>query len=152
MRVWGAYCFPWQDSQGKALVEHVVRLGRMTLRTSIMIISFATLAAMHLLGLALSLYYYFPWYDLPMHFFGGVIVALGLYVLIDLQLPLTSYLTRLWQFTALVLIVAVLWEVFEVWAGIPIESNYLLDTTIDLVLGSLGGVVGYYVGQALGTL
>lgn len=52
----------------------------------------------------------------------------------------------------IVLIVAITWEVFEVWAGIPIEQDYLLDTVTDLALGLCGGVVGYALGERLSAL
>lgn len=121
----------------------------LTTRTIVLIVSFATFALIHKLGLALALYWHFWWFDLPMHFFGGVIIALGLYTLADLKLPLPSGFFRPLPFLLTVCMVTVAWELFELWAGISIESDYLLDTSIDLVLGFLGGCVGYVLGRAL---
>lgn len=120
-----------------------------TTRTIVLVVSFITFALIHKLGLALALYWHFWWFDMPMHFFGGVIVALGLYVLVDFRFPGVDRLLRPIQFLLAVFTVTVAWELFELWAGIPIESDYLLDTGIDLTLGLLGGSFGYILGRAL---
>ncbi len=123
-----------------------------TVQTKLLLITFATLAALHILAIELSLYWHFWWFDIPMHFFGGTIVALGLYTLRDIRFPLPKIMFRLTPFLLAVLIVALIWEGFELWAGIPIEPDFLLDTGIDLVMGLLGGFLGYHLGQRLDTL
>lgn len=123
-----------------------------TTRTKILVITFGTMAFLHVIALKLSLYWHFWWFDMPMHFLGGAIVALGLFFLIDIKFPLSTVFERL-PFTLLaVLAVALAWEYFELWAGIPIESDYVVDTLTDLVMGLSGGYVGYYLARALGTL
>lgn len=123
-----------------------------SLRTRIFLVTFATLAAVHGVAIATSLYWHFWWFDMPMHFFGGSIVALGLFTLADLSWPLPRWLFRPIPFLSSVLLIALLWEVFELWAGIPIEADYILDTSIDLLLGLTGGFLGYRLGRLLGEL
>jgi hypothetical protein len=123
-----------------------------SIHTKLLLITFATLAALHILAIELSLYWHFWWFDIPMHFFGGVIVALGLYVLRDLRVPLPSLLYRRVPFLCAVLAVALSWEAFELFAGIPIESDFVVDTVTDLVMGVTGGLLGFHLGRALSAL
>ncbi len=123
-----------------------------TTRSKILLISFGTLALIHILAIKLSLYWHFWWFDMPMHFFGGSIVALGLFTLADLSWPLPHWLFRPVPFLSVVLLIALSWEVFELWAGIPVEADYVLDTSIDLLLGLTGGFLGYRLGRLLGEL
>ena len=94
-------------------------------------------AFLHLLGFWLYLYWVFWWYDVVLHALGGAWVALA----------------ALWFFTyigksqpsavtlACVIVVGVLWEIFEVLIGIPRESNYVLDTSLDLLMDIVGALL-----------
>jgi hypothetical protein len=121
------------------------------LTTIIFLISFSMLAGIHALALQFSLYWHFFWFDIPMHFFGGAIVALGFFTLRDLKLFSNKHLT-IAKVLLLVLCVAFVWEGFEIFAGVPIESNFVLDTSLDIVFGLLGGFVGFSIGKNLRAL
>jgi hypothetical protein len=125
---------------------------RITVHTKLMLVTFATLAALHIIAIELSLYWHFWWFDIPMHFFGGAIVALGLYTLRDLRFPLPKALFRCFPFMLGVLGIALIWEGFELWAGIPIEPDFVFDTSLDLVMGLMGGFLGYHLGRQLSAL
>lgn len=87
-----------------------------------------------------------------MHALGGAVVALLFFTLHDL---VPAYPTRLMYpipVLLLVLLVALLWEVYELQIGLPIESDYGVDTIVDLIMGMLGAVLGYIVGYAVSTL
>jgi hypothetical protein len=116
--------------------------------TVLFLVFFSSLALLHFIALKLFLYWHFPWLDICMHFFGGVIVALGFFTLSDLRLYSSSFLT-LTRILLLVFFVAGTWEVFELYAGIPIEDDYIQDTIIDLCMGLLGGAIGFYVAKRL---
>ncbi len=123
-----------------------------SVHTKLLLITFATLAALHILAIELSLYWHFWWFDIPMHFFGGTIVALGFYTLRDLRFSLPQAFFRMVPFMLGVLTIALIWEGFELWAGVPVEPDFLLDTGIDLVMGLFGGFLGYHLGRQLGAL
>ncbi len=36
------------------------------------------------------------------------------------------------------------WEIFQLALGKPISSNYVIDTRTDLVVGLIGGILGYF--------
>lgn len=107
------------------------------------------LAIFHYLFLELHLYWLYLWLDIPMHFLGGVTVALGYMVFLGLSPKLAKKYFTVNYTLSFVLLVAVAWEVFEVAAGILTleESNYVGDTTLDIIVGVIGGVSGYLVGR-----
>lgn len=119
------------------------------LPTVFFLISFSFLAGIHIIALQLFLYWKFQWLDIPMHFLGGIVVALGLFTLHDLKLVIKKRHLQIFPIVLLVLTVAMLWEVYELLIGIPIESNYVVDTLTDLSMGLLGGLVGYGIGSSI---
>ncbi len=119
--------------------------------TTFFLIAFSMLAVLHQIALTLSLYWHFWWFDIAMHLFGGVVVALGLFTLADLRIIKSSLLT-LSKIVFFVLLTAVAWEVFEYFAGVPIEDTFVSDTVLDMLMGLCGAVVGYYVGSSLRNL
>jgi uncharacterized membrane protein YoaK (UPF0700 family) len=119
------------------------------LPTVFFLISFSFLAVIHIIALQLFLYWKFQWFDIPMHFLGGVVVALGLFTLHDLKLVIKKRHLQIFPIVLLVFAVAMLWEVYELLIGIPIESNYVVDTLTDLSMGLLGGLVGYGIGTSI---
>ncbi len=117
------------------------------LPTIIFLITFSMLAAIHYIALELFLYWRYWWFDIPMHCIGGAVVALGIFTLYDLKVFTQKRLRTLVPVLCGVLLVALLWEVYEVLIGIPIEDDYVLDTSIDVLMGLCGGVLGYFVGS-----
>jgi len=122
------------------------------LPTIIFLITFSFLAGMNFLAVELFLYWRFWWFDIPMHFIGGVTVALGLFTLHDLRLVIPARYLQLVPVLSLVFVVAMSWEAYELFIGIPIESDYVIDTLTDLCMGTLGGLVGYSIGTSLNKL
>lgn len=121
---------------------------RVHLSILLLLIASAVLAALHMLALEFYLYWQYPWFDVPMHFLGGTIVALSVYAILDFGLPLPRWATTLVAVLVFVFIIGVVWEVWEVLAEISTrESNYSFDTALDLVMDVLGGMIGYFVGS-----
>lgn len=122
------------------------------LPTIIFLIAFFIMATLHVLAIELYLYWKHLWLDIPMHMLGGSVIALGMFAAHDL---LRSFPKRLLYPIPVLLVVlmgSLAWEVFEIYAGVPIEANFAGDTTIDLVMDMLGGIVGYIVGYSLSSL
>jgi hypothetical protein len=118
------------------------------LTTIVFLVAFSVLAVVHTLATELYLYWHIFWLDIPMHFFGGAIVILGFYTLRDLGIfPNTAL--RLVPLLLLVLLVALVWEGYEYFIGLPIFGEYVLDTISDIILGLCGGVLGYVIGKKL---
>jgi len=115
-------------------------------------LSFAVLLALatvHHLGIALHFYYTIPSLDLVTHFLGGLWVALIILWLIFRSgyVQMISFSEKNVMLVTLVsiLVVGVLWELFELWAGIIIKDGYVLDTALDGAMDVLGALVGFYL-------
>jgi len=92
-----------------------------------------------------SLYYLYPWYDIMMHFLGGIFVALLLVWFVFYSRYL-HVIKKTWKNVILValfgtLLVGIGWEVFEYLLDIIPEEGYREDTTIDLIMDLLGALV-----------
>lgn len=106
----------------------------------------SVVAALHLIGTALSLYWVFWWYDMVVHFLASIWVALA-------ALSIASHLgirrVGLWVFACIVT-VSIGWEFFEYRIGATDaaeRSVFFIDTTLDLIVNLLGGFLGLYFGR-----
>lgn len=98
-------------------------------------------AAVHNFAVATSLYWYYSWFDILMHFWGGILVVLGVYAVCSLKhVPLkpTSFVI----FGTLFFIM-IIWELFEWKIGLFDPEHHMADTLKDLIMGFGGGLVGY---------
>ena len=86
-----------------------------------------------------------------MHFLGGLWVGLTAlwffffsgYMHKNVNLVRS---TKIFLITiASVIVVGVLWEVWELWADLVFvnEAGYFLDTSLDMVMDTLGGIVAF---------
>lgn len=107
------------------------------------------MAVIHILALDLFLYWRYLWLDMPMHVLGGIVAALGIFVLHDLRVPLPKNWDKFLSILTTVLIVALLWEIYEIQLGLLVFGDYRLDTLSDLFFGLLGGAFGYLIGTRL---
>ena len=104
------------------------------------------IAALHFLAINYYLYWMFWWYDIILHFLGGVFS--GLFVLWlryfsgYLGAHAVPTLPRVFLFVGVsVLIVGIGWEVFEWVVGETFRmEGYWKDTIVDVVLDLLGGI------------
>ncbi|MBP9701972.1 MAG: hypothetical protein KBD47_03280 [Candidatus Pacebacteria bacterium] len=91
------------------------------------LVTSALVLSLHLYGTEHALYFYYPWYDLLLHFLGGA--ALAFFILI---------FTKSWKKALIgMLILATGWEIFEYVLNIAGE-NYIVDTTIDFIMDLIG--------------
>ena len=106
-----------------------------------------TLAGVHQLAMSWYLYWAYPWFDMPMHFLGGIIIGLGSQTEL-FEKTMRVRIPTVWVCAALVLAVGLLWEVFE-WMFVIVNlEGYVLDTARDLVLDLAGGSVGYVIASS----
>lgn len=120
------------------------------LTTVFFVLCLGMLAGIHILSLHFFLYWKFLWLDIPVHFFGGAIVALGLFTIGDFIREFPPRLLYVIPVMSGVIIIALAWELFEIFIGIPTNTpGYALDTIIDLVVGITGGFVGFLIGHSI---
>ncbi len=105
----------------------------------------------HVLASYFSLYFIWRWYDIPMHILGGALIALialwGWWLSGWFKIPRTK--KWLWWGTLLsMLIVAVLWEVWEYVFGLTGNRNtteQVIDTIKDLFDDIIGAVIVLWI-------
>ncbi len=104
------------------------------------------LLAVHLLGVD-GLYYRLPELDILSHGIGGLALGFFIYGLV------VSFMPRVVNIRTTVvlgtLLVAAIWEAFELYYGItghpPGTRIYVIDTIKDLVIGTICGYVAVWV-------
>lgn len=89
-----------------------------------------------------SLYWSLWWYDIVMHFLGGLwiaLIALWAYKAFAGEDAESNkgYLTAL----IIVVVVGILWEVMEILVGLTLtQANYEMDTVLDLIMDVVGAI------------
>ncbi len=131
-------------------VTHMLILkGMLKLPTVMFLVALIVLATIHLIALNFFLYWHFFWLDIFVHGFAGAIVALGIFTVADFWPRFSHRWLNFIPVVTVVLVVGLAWEVFEIWNGIMIEDNFLIDFTIDLIMDIFGGTIGFLVGRAV---
>ena len=96
----------------------------------------------------LGTYDVLEWIDIPMHFFGGVSVAIALFLTLnyfeEMGFLYLNKISKIVFLVSMVALIAVLWELYEFsleyLTGFNFQGN-LNDTMSDLLLGLLGGLL-----------
>lgn len=97
------------------------------------------LAVLHFFALSEYLYWRLEWFDVFMHYLGGVAIATLLVALIKKFRPLA--------FVLVFALLMIAWEVFEYVFGIPKEANYKFDTSLDVLMDALGALTVYTIAR-----
>lgn len=109
--------------------------------TIVFLILSALFAGAHALAVELNLYWYHWWFDIVMHFTGGILITLGLHTLSTFSRFTFTPTLRL--LLATLLFMTVSWEVFEYAAGLWQPATYVTDTLQDIVIGFCGGLLAH---------
>lgn len=106
------------------------------------------------LEISADLFYFhwtYWWFDMFLHFISGVCVAMASIVFLSFNFRLIKS-SKFWMiFTTLiiVLVIGILWEIFELFIGATSLSDgviYIKDTKSDIFLDLLGGFLGALYG------
>lgn len=106
-----------------------------------------SVAVLHKLALSLSLYWSVWWFDIPMHFLGGSLIALiTLFVIYDPKFfnfsdkkPVVIFSVAL----GTTLIIGLSWELWELYMGFTNIYEDRIDTMADLINDTLGAITVY---------
>jgi hypothetical protein len=104
------------------------------------------ISSLHIYAGEKYLYFLYWWFDIVMHFLGGVWVGvtfLWLYFFSRFFGQQAFQKGKVFKVAIIsFVIVGLSWEIFEVFIGVPIyEPNYIFDTVSDLIVGTLGVLV-----------
>lgn len=100
------------------------------------------------LGVWMSVYGILWWYDMPMHFFGGLFTAL-LIVYFLLGYKKTAYLPTIKIILialAVALVIGLLWEGYEIFFDIIAGRRHIfIDSTSDLFFDMAGAIEAMFI-------
>lgn len=120
------------------------------------ILLISLIAVVHITGTYLYWYWIYFWLDILMHFLGGLWVGLACFWIFEISEKKFGSVKTALQAIIFAFVcaftVGVLWEIFENVTGIAFVAyeEYKLDTLMDLVMDSVGGVVaGLYAWRIL---
>ncbi len=105
-------------------------------------------AVLHILAEQLSLYWRYPWLDIPMHVFGGMLLMLIVGTLVEMRV-VGKYLVSGWRLPVSLALTLVGWELFGIYRYQGIKPGFVGDTTLDIACGVIGIVLGYLLVRAL---
>lgn len=111
-------------------------------------------AVLHITANALSLYWRLRWFDIPMHFLGGVFIAFLLiwffywsgYTRLKTPSPRAFFVSIIGG----TIIVGIGWEVFEYLLGVSWRpEGYWFDTIKDMSMDVIGAVIATFIFNAM---
>ena len=110
-------------------------------------------AVLHFIALKTSLYWSTEWFDILMHFLGGLTAGLGVFFVIltfgmVTHEPLQD--TKLVFFAVLTgaLLIGVAWELWELFVGFTDIYTDMGDTLLDIVMDTVGAVCAFIIGKS----
>ena len=131
-----------------------MRTGENTLWALVVLIYL--ILALHIVAEVFFLYWTYTWYDLVMHFLGGLWLSLALLWMAQSSGYLKTEPTAVPALLSIVcgvLLIGLLWEVFEyftnIFFSIEFKDGYVFDTILDVTMDFLGGGTGYFVYRQL---
>ena len=103
--------------------------------------SFSLLAILYAAALAYGLFFYWRWFDIPMHFLGGFFAG-GVSLWVFFKRSRNGREIFLATFFGALLIGAA-WELFEYFTGFTfvVYGTYTFDTVKDFLMDALGALV-----------
>ncbi|MEK7505749.1 MAG: hypothetical protein AAB597_02550 [Patescibacteria group bacterium] len=104
----------------------------------------------HTLALRDYLYWRYSWFDMPVHFFGGMLVALTFFFMVRFftrhSLTLRTHRLYIWGTVLSSLLVGFFWEAFEWQAGLTVmNERTAVDTSGDIFMNMAGAALAFLV-------
>jgi glycopeptide antibiotics resistance protein len=105
-----------------------------------------TVSVLHIAALSQEYYWTLWWYDVMMHFLGGMVIA-SIYVWLSKSFPKLNLGVSFWKMTLFIILVGFVWEAWEVFTGMTgfREINYVSDTTYDFINDILGTLAVFFI-------
>ena len=115
----------------------------------ITLFSFSLLSLFYSIALVEGLFFYWRWFDIPMHFLGGFFAA---------AVSLWCFFNKLKHNREIFLasffgdfLIGAVWELFEYFTGLTfvVYGNYVFDTIKDFLMDGLGALAFYAVAATM---
>lgn len=110
-----------------------------------------SIALLHYAALTFYLYWTTDWFDIVMHFLGGFFIGLlalfTFYISEWVEFP-RHHIGSIFAMTlGTVLLIGLGWELWEIFVGFTDVITDQVDTMIDLVMDTLGGICAFAYGK-----
>jgi len=104
---------------------------------------------LNIIGTKLYLYWTVIWFDMIMHFLGGLFVALFFFSVFSFLKSKLPYMEKLVLGLIFSILVGLVWEYYELIIEVTDlrEIGYWPDTGMDIVMDTLGALVGVLYAQ-----
>lgn len=115
----------------------------------VLMILIYVILTLDLLAFKYFLYWRLWWFDVVMHFLGGVWIMLVSYYIFYVSdyAKHVRHLSKKYSPFILslssIVFVGIFWELFELNMRVSVQANYVLDTSLDLFMDMSGWVVAY---------
>ena len=108
-------------------------------------------AFLHYLALTFYLYWTIEWFDIMMHFLGGAVIAiLSMFLFYTsgyMDFP-KEHIGSVFAMTlGSVLLIGLVWELWELFVGFSDVLEDQADTFLDLIMDTVGGIVAFTYGK-----
>ena len=112
------------------------------LRVSVTLLCF--LIIFHVVAVKFYFYWSFWWFDLLMHIFAGMAVTLTAFYYLDGSAPGAPNRKLFYQTLGTVLLLALLWELYEFFTGATYTAAYMyfIDSGSDILMDIVGWIIG----------
>lgn len=114
------------------------------------------IGVLHITALEYYLYWQLPWFDVLLHFLGGLFTGLAVVAFYVHWFGAIEIDHRrlFWSVMVGVLAVGVSWEFFEMYAGLTFvgQFGFWSDTISDIILDLSGAFLAYHISQRFQTL
>lgn len=110
------------------------------------------IAVMHFGALVFFLYWTTEWFDVIMHFLGGMLMGLGalfiFYTSGFIKLPTDNRLLVFVITLSFVLVIGLAWELWEIFVGFTDVLEDQADTILDVIMDTLGALAAIWYFRA----
>jgi hypothetical protein len=108
-------------------------------------------ATTHALAEYFSLYWRYPWLDIPMHILGGIFLMM-IYSSLHSMYGARHKVVPQWWVLVVFTAALLAWELFGIYRFGGLKPDFWTDSSLDLLCGAGGLILGYYLVRVLRTL
>lgn len=102
------------------------------------------IGALNTIAYKLYLFWTVIWFDMIMHFLGGLFISLLFFAILSLLKSRLGYMEKLVLGVLFTVLVGIAWEYYELIIQVTslAKDGYWADTGMDIVMDTLGSIVG----------
>lgn len=108
------------------------------------------IAVLHYIATIYSFYWSIEWFDILMHFIGGLLMGLIAFWIFftseKVNYPKDNLLVIFFTVIGFALVIGLSWELWELFEGFSDVNIHKKDTILDVVMDTIGAICAFYYG------